>query len=283
MSGRAKMRRVSRRKPCPICGRPDWCLVAEDGSAAICPRTPDDAVKEIPGSGWLHILRKGRHGRTRQRGFSTRIRTCGGRSKDFGPLAKQYQEQLTAGKLNTLAFSLGVSTQSLKRLRIGSDDGAHTFPMSDSQGQVIGIRRRLPSGGKLSVIGSKNGLFIPTGLKDDGPLLIVEGESDLAAALDLGFDAFGRPNCNSKIEMTAKAAKGRSEIVIIGDADAPGRAGAQKLADALALHYPIVKITYPPEGMKDLRQWFRAGLSREVLQQLIQRAKPIEVRINFQD
>jgi len=33
-----KMIRVSRRQPCPICGKPDWCLMAEDGSAAICAR-----------------------------------------------------------------------------------------------------------------------------------------------------------------------------------------------------------------------------------------------------
>ena len=71
MSGREQMRRVNRRNPCPVCGKPDWCLVAEDGSAAICPRTPDGAVKDIPGSGWLHILRKDRDGGTRRRGGRT--------------------------------------------------------------------------------------------------------------------------------------------------------------------------------------------------------------------
>jgi len=203
--------------------------------------------------------------------------------KDFGPLARQYQNQLTTGKLNTLAVSLAVSAQSLKRLRAGWDGEAYTFPMSDGKGQTIGIRRRFPSSRKVSVIGGKNGLFIPTGLQGGEPLLIAEGESDLAAALDLGFDAMGRPNCNSKIEMTAKAAKGRTEIVIIGDGDIPGHRGAEKLADALALHYPAVKIICPPDNIKDLRDWLQAELSRETLQRIIEETKPVKLKVSFRE
>lgn len=32
------LRRVTRRHPCPICAKPDSCLVAEDCSRAICAR-----------------------------------------------------------------------------------------------------------------------------------------------------------------------------------------------------------------------------------------------------
>ena len=124
---------------------------------------------------------------------------------------------------------------------------------------------------------------MPTHVEGDGPLLIVEGESDLAAALDLGFHAIGRPNCNSKIEMTAKAARGHCEIIIVGDNDAVGRAGAEKLADALILHYRSVKIVYPPDDIKDLRQWLQAGLTHETLQQIIKDAKPVELAISFKD
>ena len=34
-----KWLRVSRELLCPVCGRADWCLVAADKSACICPRT----------------------------------------------------------------------------------------------------------------------------------------------------------------------------------------------------------------------------------------------------
>ena len=46
---------------CPICGKPDWCLVessnVDSPSAAICGRVEEGSVREIPDSGFLHILK----------------------------------------------------------------------------------------------------------------------------------------------------------------------------------------------------------------------------------
>jgi len=278
-----KMLRVSKSNLCPICQKQDWCLVTEDGSAAICARIEDGSVKKCGDAGWLHILvdRSKSQQRSCQRRFT--IGQDDRPDKDFTALQQQYSRQIKDVQLNSLSQQLGVSTQSLKRLRIGWDGEAYTFPMSNDFGKIIGIRRRFLTGSKVSVRGSKMGLFVPSGSPADGFLLICEGPTDTAAALDLGFAAIGRPNCSSKIEMTAKAARGRREIVIVGDNDTQGRAGAKKLADALVLHYPNVKVIYPPDGIKDLRQWLKAGLSTKTLLNLIQKTKPIEIRINFKD
>jgi hypothetical protein len=232
----------------------------------------------------LHILRENNKGYSR-RVFSGRVvpEVSGDSTVDFERFTRQYQGQLTAENLHKLSTSLGVSEQSLRRLRIGWDGEAYTFPMLNAHGQTIGIRRRFANGRKVSVTGSTTGLFVPTGLDGTGPLLVCEGTTDTAAALDLGFDAIGRPNCNSRIEMTARAAKGRTEIVIVGDADVAGQAGAQKLADALTLHYPCVKIIYPPDAVKDLRAWLQAGLDGQTLQQIIAETKPIGLSIHFAD
>jgi len=72
--------------------------------------------------------------------------------------------------------------------------------MSNDFGKIIGIRRRLPNGRKISLTSSKTGLFIPADLSPEGLLLICEGPTDTAAALDLGFAAIGRPNCNSCVD-----------------------------------------------------------------------------------
>lgn len=275
------MVRVSKSNPCPICKKPDWCLVSEDGSAAICQRIQEGSVKKCGDAGYLHILidRPKSQQHRSQRKFTVKLNDRPDR--DFTALQQQYSRQITSQQVNNLSQQLGVSTQSLRRLRIGFNGEAYTFPMSDTQGRIIGIRRRFPNGRKISLTGSKTGLFIPTDLDSSRLLLVCEGGTDTGAALDLGFDAIGRPNCNSKIRMTAEAAKGRAEIVIIGDNDEAGRCGAKKLADALALHYPSVKIIYPPEGIKDLRQWLQAGLTGKALQRIIDKTESVKLRISF--
>jgi hypothetical protein len=46
--------RVSKIHPCPVCGRPNWCLIADDGKAAICQRI--ESNRHIKEAGFLHIL-----------------------------------------------------------------------------------------------------------------------------------------------------------------------------------------------------------------------------------
>jgi len=46
--------RVNRRNPCPVCGKPDWCLLAPDGETAICARTESLKPAGTKGAGWIH-------------------------------------------------------------------------------------------------------------------------------------------------------------------------------------------------------------------------------------
>ena len=283
-----KMQRVDKKDPCPICGRPDWCLVAKDGSAAICARIEDGSVKKCGDAGWLHVLRDNVHNVPNvHRGVATRRRLVQNAPlhqedvHDFSLLTERYRRQLGPQKLKTLAISLGVSEESLMRLTVGWDGAAYTFPMSGSQMHIIGIRRRSPTDFKCSVPDSRTGLFIPSGFSADVPLVIVEGESDLAAALDLDLNAIGRPNCNSKVEMTVKLARGREEAIVIADNDEPGIKGAERLAEVLALYCRSVKIVHPPDGIKDLRQWLGTELTREQLNVIINQTAPVKVKISL--
>jgi hypothetical protein len=56
----SKWLRVTRHNPCPVCGKPDWCLVSEDGKMAICARIESDKKAGSKGAGWIHILDAGR-------------------------------------------------------------------------------------------------------------------------------------------------------------------------------------------------------------------------------
>jgi len=46
--------RVSRKQPCPVCGKPDWCSLSRDGEIAICMRVASG--HETQNGGHLHQL-----------------------------------------------------------------------------------------------------------------------------------------------------------------------------------------------------------------------------------
>jgi DNA primase len=178
---------------------------------------------------------------------------------------------------------LGVSINSLRRLGIGwsKDHKAWTFPMGDARGRVTGIRLRLPSGRKLSIKGSKEGLFLPDDLHAGGRLLIAEGPTDTAALLDLGFDAVGRPSCTGGTKHIVALAKRLKpvEIAIVADGDGPGQRGADRLAVALLAYVPIVRVVIPPPGVKDARDWKRAGATAADVHLAIGAATPKTLKI----
>jgi hypothetical protein len=48
--------RVNKCNPCPICGKLDWCLISQNGKAAVCARIESDKPAGNKGAGWLHKL-----------------------------------------------------------------------------------------------------------------------------------------------------------------------------------------------------------------------------------
>ena len=247
---------------------------------AGCPAL--DRWEAVKGAGWLHRLRDDDGWRSRQHvqrvSLSTRTLT----GQDLGRLAERYTGAVKPGELARLAKTLGLSTDSLRRLGIGWDEEAWTFPMVNAAGAVVGIRRRLPGGRKLSVKGGNEGVFVPAGLGDDGPLLICEGPTDTAALLDMGFNrVVGRPSCTGGVGLVVELVKRWQPpgAVIVADGDQPGRRGAMALASVLVLYVSAIRIIQPPTGIKDARAWLRAGGSHQDVQAAIDAAKPLRLTL----
>jgi hypothetical protein len=272
-TARDQWRRVSRGKPCPVCERPDWCLVSTDGTAAICARV--ESPKRCGEAGWLHRLTDAPWRPARRIVRTVPLRHDDAGLPDFTALSRRCQLAVDPGRLHQFARSLGLSADSLSSLAIGwsADQRAWSFPMRNATGVVVGIRLRRPSGFKFAVTGSKEGLFLPAGALDSagGRLLVCEGPTDTAALLDLGFLAVvGRPSCTGGIKLLVEMARRRpSEIVVVADGDEPGQRGADALASILAAYVPAVRVITPPTGIKDARAWKRAGATRQELEQLI--------------
>ncbi|MCX5660408.1 MAG: toprim domain-containing protein [Planctomycetota bacterium] len=255
--------------------------MAADESAALCQRV--ESPKRVGDAGWLHRLREvalppgpvRRVLRVAPEPAETPVR-------DWAEVADRYAAAVDPDRLVQLADDLGLTVGSLRRLRIGwaDDHGAWAFPMAGPASEVRGVRLRFPSGAKLSIKGGKEGLFIPVGLDAPGEaarggrLLVTEGPTDCAALLDLGFDAVGRPSCTGGTLALAELVRLReaTEVVIVADADAPGRRGAESLAVVLVTIAPAVRIITPPDPVKDARAWKRAGATHQDVLQRIEAA-----------
>jgi len=259
--------RTRKDRPCPVCGKPDWCSVAADGTAAHCMRIASD--RPLASGGWIHRLAESTPPvplRPRRRERRKRLSV----KRTFLP----WFSATTPAARAALADRLGITVRSLNRLPCvwASPYEAWAFPMFDGKRRPIGIRLRSDTR-KWAVTGSRNGLFWPLGLmgKAAGPLIVCEGPTDTAALLDLGFDTLGRPSCSGGAEYVRLACRHlhRRDVVIVADADRPGRDGAEALARMLVCDSRSVRVIQPVHPHKDVRAWVRAGASRPAVECVI--------------
>lgn len=280
---RGKWKRVRKNEPCPVCGKADWCLISSDGSAVICPRV--ESHKRIREAGYLHILRE-----TKKQRYPSRITIKPKvNPKDLIQHSHKFQARAESlGKIESLSKTLGVSTESLRRLGIGWDQSQScwTFPLADADGRIVGLNRRFVDGSKYVYPGHRAGLYLPMDLPDDMQnmnLLVCEGGSDTAAALDLEFWAVGRFSCTHGRSLLRKLITLRkpARIVIVADGDDPGQRGSERLACHLIPYVQELKIITPPA--KDLRVWLRDGVDYSELDQIIRKTNPIKLVLTTKD
>jgi putative DNA primase/helicase len=199
-----------------------------------------------------------------------------------------FRQNITPGLIETLARQLGVTNESLEKLNTGFMCGglrednnrisqhAFTFPEMDANGSVIGILRRFWDGKKFMIVGSERGLYYC----NDGlfanthlPFLIVEGASDTAAGLSLGFPTIGRPSAQGGVAMLTELLTGHDvSVVVVGENDSAGISGMQSVHAYLSKHVASCQMLLPPEGVKDLRAWLHTGLTHDRLMEMIARS-----------
>ncbi len=250
---------------CPICDKPDWCEVTEDGQIALCMRIESD--KPVVKGGWTHKLsdpipvRKARPAKPPEP------------PPDFTAERDRCKMGVDHPKLYQLGVKLGLPAEALSAMEVGWDGKNYTFPMYDGNCECIGVRLRSENGRKFAIEGSKNGLFIPViGVYPDSPqtLFVVEGPTDCAAMVAMGLTAIGRPSCQGGTEDIKQFIRGhRRDVVIVADRDPPkkrpdgtvwrpGVDGAYRLAISIRQHTRNVKVIVPPK-YKDVRAWYHAG------------------------
>lgn len=279
--------RVSKREPCKICSRGDWCGITRDGSVAHCMRV--ESPHPCPSGGWFHFLKErpqrptARHGPkppVRQRRLFDAERAMAGFRAEFeGDGVKRD----IFDSLIEIADDLRLPAACIDRLLVGRSafHGAWAFPMLDGAGKTVGIRLRAYGGSdKWAVGGSRDGLFYdpdvqPSEAAYNGvkgrEIVVVEGATDCIAGYALGLPCVGRSACSTGGEALRElcARLMVTRVTIVSDNDdykfrpdgtpwRPGIEGAQALARQLRRTYRIVT---PPK--KDLREWYYSGLNAE--------------------
>lgn len=101
-------------------------------------------------------------------------------------------------------------------------------------------------------------------------ILIVEGMSDAATAMDLDFAVVGKPSALAGNELLGDLVRGR-DVIVIGENDKkangqePGREGMIATWKVVRGVAKSALMLMPPIEVKDLRSWRQRGLTREQL------------------
>jgi P4 family phage/plasmid primase-like protien len=89
----------------------------------------------------------------------------------------------------------------------------------------------------------------------DKPYILVEGATDVLAAMDVGHVGIGRPSAESGSNLAAALLKGKS-VVVLGENDAgAGRRGMDRAFRQLKPRCKELVKCLPPAIYKDLRKW----------------------------
>jgi hypothetical protein len=269
--------RVSKQRPCPICGHKTWCIFTADQGVVWCGRESRGAFKASK-EGWLHRI----DGAAAAPGATPPAKPAPRVHRNFERLAVRWQAAAAESRIRLAARQLGVSFESLQRLGIGWASaealkmvktkcfgaGAWSFPLRDGRLRVVGVRLRTDSGRKFAVDGSDgSGLLIPDGLPVGCDLFFPEGPTDTAAMLSLGLHVAGRPNCSAGVDymrQLIRLLQPRS-VVVVGDNDEPddhGRRAGQERGAAVAVALGG-RFALPPPQFKDMRRWLQCGCTPE--------------------
>jgi hypothetical protein len=237
-----------------------------------------ESPRSMHNGGWFHALSDGAgcfYHRSRSGPAEYKNKAVPVSSAQLSSMITRWRRE-KAGELEPYAATLGVGRQDLDDLHVcwAPEYQAFAFPMCNADGEIVGIRLRNDVH-KWSVRGGHQGLFIPFAAVGRFPLttvMLVEGPTDTAAGLALGFFTIGKPNNLVGNEMVVAVLKQLpvKDVIVCYDNDEhidsmgrlirPGPFGAERL-----IRYLKCRVTRFVPPTKDLRSFLTSGGTRELL------------------
>lgn len=258
---RGNWNRVTRHHKCQICGHDTWCLF--NSEAVLCMRAVSSHEIRLKSgeTGYIHKLTDG----TSTMHWTPKLPKEPEPDIDWESMFRRWRTPKE--RLAGLSSMLGVSAVALEAVGCSwaPEHRAYAFPMYDGYGAIVGARLRSAHGKKWAVKGSHQGLFRQR-TTPDYTIMVCEGPTDTAAAIDLGYCGIGRPSCSGGIDQlrTMINQLNVSRAIIVSDNDDPGLNGAAMVGRHLMIPFCIV---VPPA--KDLRCFVQNGGTRTLMESLL--------------
>jgi len=246
---------------CPVCGKPDGCLVAEEGTAAICSRVSEGSIRKVGkgpfAGGWLHIL-----GDFESKKYEVPPKP----HINWNRIAVRCARVLSEHREEFSSFCQLTKINPISALRffIGYYDGWITIPMYGRNKRISGIQKR-KGPLKRHMEYSDMGVFIPASFfqYQCKTLAVCEGWSDTLTACEYGFNAIGKMNAfvgDDLVLLYAKEIKCKKVILFAdNNENGVGLDGANDTASLLEKGGFPTKIVLTPE--KDLRECKLRGMT----------------------
>lgn len=303
---RGDWNRLKFRQLCPICGHTGWCMYRgpmENPFAVLCARVSEGCAKHRDGSevtakngqGWIHEMRRDPNRRAAE-SPGPLVRDGVLINPRMSDMAREFERALRPEALYALAADLGVSSDSLIRLGIGWAENyvdehgelievqAFSFPMRTTGNLIAGIRFRNERAQKWAAKGSINALFIPKKIATTGPLYVVEGPTECAAMMDMGFAVIGRPGNTAGRDFIVDYCKRfipRRDVIILRNNDPRGSdaerltlLGAGSLAEILMSEKACASVCIVVPPVKDARDWLQQGATALDVEELTTQLLP---------
>ena len=242
-------REATKREPCPICEKPDWCsITGPEGAieATVCMRV--ESSNQRDNGGWLHRL--------------------GDNAQTNGYEHPSYRQASPTRKEKPKGKTYATAAEAVKSLECYQGKRSATWTYHNVDGEPIGmVLRWNKSDGKKDIrpIAKHADGWRVGGMPEPRPLYalhklgsaervyIVEGEKAADAAQSIGLTATTSPHGSKSAGKTDWSPLAGKECVILPDADDPGREYADKVTAILGKLSPapsvrVVEITELPGG-----------------------------------
>jgi hypothetical protein len=238
-------RKVTKAEPCLICGKADWCKVSADGAVALCGRIEQGSFGKAKGNGgFMHRLIEKPRPNYSGNGHPSRSRPAADKSAKAFPNAQAAIE--AAGRTIGGSFVNGWpyhNREGHEVLRV------IRYVLADGEKQYRPIHQ-CKDGWR---IGDPSGLLplyrLPEIVASTETVYVVEGEKAADAASKLELAATTSAHGSGAADKTDWLPLAGRDVVILPDADEPGRKYAQSVARLLVkLEEPArVKIVELPD------------------------------------